>query len=94
MLEEIQRRNFTESTTRAYLRIIEDFARYFHRSPDKLGPDLLEAGTDLRTIQVLLGHSDLKETTIYLHASQRHVGASASPLDALSIFAPGTAPAK
>jgi hypothetical protein len=27
MLEEIQRRNFTESTTRAYLRIIEDFAR-------------------------------------------------------------------
>jgi integrase/recombinase XerD len=39
MLEEIQRRNFTESTTRAYLRIIEDFARYFHRSPDKLGPD-------------------------------------------------------
>jgi site-specific recombinase XerD len=39
MLEEIQRRNFTESTTRAYLRIIEAFARYFHRSPDKLGPD-------------------------------------------------------
>jgi integrase/recombinase XerD len=55
---------------------------------------LLEAGTDLRTIQVLLGHNDLKETTIYLHASQRHVGASASPLDALSICAPGTAPAK
>jgi integrase/recombinase XerD len=27
------------ASTRAYLRIIEDFARYFHRSPDKLGPD-------------------------------------------------------
>ncbi len=39
MLEEIQRRNFTESTTRAYLRIIEDFARHFHRPPDQLGPD-------------------------------------------------------
>ena len=39
MLEEIQRRNYTESTTRAYLRIIEEFARYFHRSPDQLGPD-------------------------------------------------------
>jgi integrase/recombinase XerD len=39
MLEEIQRRNFTESTRRAYLRIIEDFARHFHRPPDQLGPD-------------------------------------------------------
>src|SRR5271170_86333 len=39
MLEEIQRRNFTESTRRAYLRIIEDFARHFNRPPDQLGPD-------------------------------------------------------
>jgi site-specific recombinase XerD len=44
---------------------------------------LLEAGADLRTIQLLLGHSDLEETTIYLHLSQRHIGATASPLDAL-----------
>src|ERR1035437_421066 len=53
---------------------------------------LLESGADLRTIQILLGHSDLKETTIYLHTSQRHVSASASPLDALPIFASRTAP--
>jgi len=51
---------------------------------------LLEAGADLRTIQILLGHSDLKETIIYLHASQRHISASASPLDALPIFASRT----
>ena len=46
---------------------------------------LLEAGVDLRTIQLLMGHSDLKATTIYLHLSHRHLQATASPLDALSI---------
>ena len=46
---------------------------------------LLEAGTDLRTIQILLGHRDLKETTLYLHLSQRHLQATASPLDSLQL---------
>src|ERR1700674_1216519 len=41
---------------------------------------LLENGADLRTIQLLMGHHDLKETTIYLHLSQRHPNATASPL--------------
>ncbi len=46
---------------------------------------LLEAGADLHTIQILLGHHDLKETAIYLHLSQRHLHATASPLDSLSL---------
>ncbi len=48
---------------------------------------LLESGADLRTIQLLLGHSDLKETTVYLHVSRRHLTTVVSPLDALSLFA-------
>ena len=46
---------------------------------------LLESGADLRTIQLLLGHADIKHTTVYLHLSQRHLHAVANPLDVLPV---------
>ena len=38
MLEELQRRNYSENTTRCYIRTVEDFSRRFNCSPDRLGP--------------------------------------------------------
>jgi integrase/recombinase XerD len=49
---------------------------------------LLEAGADLRTIQLLLGHVNLRHTALYLHLSPRHLQAVANPLDTLPLSAP------
>ena len=46
---------------------------------------LLEAGADIRTIQLLLGHAQVRHTVSYLHLSPRHLQAVVNPLDALTI---------
>jgi site-specific recombinase XerD len=51
---------------------------------------LLEAGADLRTIQILLGHADLADTAIYLHLSRRHLQAVVSPIEAITVSSPDT----
>src|SRR5258708_9549157 len=38
MLEELQRRNYAETTIDCYIRAVEDFSRRFHLPPDRLGP--------------------------------------------------------
>jgi site-specific recombinase XerD len=64
MLEELQRRNYSHRTAKTYLRIVRDFAKYFHRSPDKLGPE------QIRQYQAYLFQTrKLTAATVAQHAS-------------------------
>jgi integrase/recombinase XerD len=65
MLEELQRRNYSDDTIRNYLRVVEEFARHFGRSPDKLGLD------ELRTCQASL----LKTRKLAVGSVVNHVAA-------------------
>jgi integrase/recombinase XerD len=48
----------------------------------------LESGCDLATLQTLLGHANIRDTTIYLHLSQRHLRSAGNPLDAIEVSSP------
>ena len=59
MLDELERRNYSQTTRTAYLFAVEQFAKHFHRSPDQLGLD------HIRDYQVhLFRVRKLKPTTV------------------------------
>ncbi len=64
MLEELQRRNYSQTTVNTYLKVVEDFSRYFHRPPDELGKE------QIRTYQVhLFQERKLGVRTVGLHTA-------------------------
>jgi restriction endonuclease Mrr len=64
MLEELQRRNYSQSTTRAYVRVIRELAKHFHQPPDRLGPD------HIRQFQAYVPKKNQKYETKGKHVSR------------------------
>jgi len=62
-----------------------NYEQYRNTLRHSFATTLMESGTDLRTIQLLMGHAHLEHTTRYLHMSQRHLHAAPNPLDQISV---------
>ena len=58
---------------------------YEERLNRQLKTAVAQAGTDIRTVQELLGHSDVPTTLMYTHVLKVATGGTASPLDALTV---------
>ncbi|MBC8389027.1 MAG: site-specific integrase [Actinobacteria bacterium] len=57
----------------------------FHGLRHSFATHMLEAGVDIRTIQVLMGHASIGSTAAYLHVARKNLDSAKSPLDLLYV---------
>ena len=87
----VERRHhvFDQSFQRAFKRAVQQAGIVKPATPHTLrhsfATHLLQSGYDIRTVQELLGHSDVSTTMIYTHVLKLGGGAVRSPLDALAM---------
>ena len=63
MLEELQRRNYSQNTARAYIRVVRELAAHFHQPPDRLGPE------HMRLFQALFRERKLNARTVMQYSA-------------------------
>ena len=82
MLDELQRRNYSQSTTRCYIHAVEDFAKYFHRSPISFGAGSYPtvSGSSVSRSQVIPGDRSGYGPALCVSSSSRLSGGRTFPI--------------